>query len=64
MVGSGGFRALRRTPRVGEVLVCWVGSAGRVEWHRAEVLDVFAVVCRVRLQGGGVLRVSVAQLGE
>jgi hypothetical protein len=62
MAGSGGFRALRRTPRVGEVLVCWVGSERTM--HRAEVLEVWAAVCRVRLDNGAVVRVSVAQLGE
>jgi hypothetical protein len=62
--GSGGIRALRRTPCAGEVLACWIGPFGRVVWHRAEVLEVFAAVCRVRLQDGAVVRVSVAQLCE
>jgi len=62
MAGSGGFRALRRTPRVGEVLVCWIGSERLT--HRAEVLEVWAAVCRVRLDTGAVVRVSVVQLGE
>jgi hypothetical protein len=61
MAGSGGFRALRRAPRVGEVLVCWVGSERTM--HRAEVLQVWAAVCSVRLDTGAVVRVSVVQLG-
>jgi hypothetical protein len=62
VAGSGGFRALRRTPRVGEVLVCWIGSERTM--HRAEVLQVWAAVCSVRLDTGAVVRVSVVQLGE
>ncbi len=62
VAGSGGFRALRRTPRVGEVLVCWIGSERTM--HRAEVLQVWAAVCSVRLDTGAVVRVNVVQLGE
>jgi hypothetical protein len=32
--------------------------------HRAEVLQVWAAVCSVRLDTGAVVRVSVVQLGE
>ena len=57
-------KALRRTPKVGELLACWIGSFGRTEWYTVRVLEVAPAVCRVQLPGGGVVRVSVAQLCE